>query len=109
MATKTLGTALITGASGGIGAIYAGRLARRGYDLILVARNQERLEKLASRLREETSKSVEIVNADLGKKTDLARVEQILRTYKDITMLVNNARGDGCLSCSPTSIEWRIW
>ena len=91
MATKTLGTALITGASGGIGAIYAGRLARRGYDLILVARNQERLEKLASRLREETSKSVEIVKADLGKKTDLARVEQILRTNKDITMLVNNA------------------
>ena len=91
MAKKDLGIALTTGASSGIGAIYADRLAHRGYDLILVARNQERLEALASRLRKETNKSVEVVRADLGNKEDLARVEEILKTRQGITMLVNNA------------------
>jgi short-subunit dehydrogenase len=85
------GTALITGASSGIGAIYADRLARRGYDLILVARNRERLEGLANRLTTETGRSIEIVTADLGSKADLARVEAVLRTDASITMLVNNA------------------
>jgi short-subunit dehydrogenase len=85
------GTALITGASSGIGAIYADRLARRGYDLILVARNQSRLEELAARLRDETGRSVEIVPADLNDSADLARVETVLRTHGTISMLVNNA------------------
>jgi short-subunit dehydrogenase len=88
---ETKGTALITGASSGIGAIYADRLARRGYDLILVARNRERLEGLANRLTTETGRSIEIVTADLGSKADLARVETVLRTDASITMLVNNA------------------
>ena len=48
--THSLGTALVTGASSGIGAVYADRLAKRGYDLILVARNGERLKSLSSRL-----------------------------------------------------------
>ncbi|PVE21984.1 SDR family oxidoreductase [Microvirga sp. KLBC 81] len=85
------GTALITGASSGIGAIYADRLARRGYDLILVARNQSRLEELAARLRDETGRSVEIVPADLNDEADLRRVETVLRTNDTISMLVNNA------------------
>jgi uncharacterized protein len=85
------GTALITGASSGIGAIYADRLARRGYDLILVARNQSRLEELAARLRDETGRSVEIVPADLNDSADLLRVETVLRTNSTISMLVNNA------------------
>ncbi|MDT4823097.1 3-oxoacyl-[acyl-carrier-protein] reductase [compost metagenome] len=84
-------TALITGASSGIGAIYADRLARRGYDLILVARNRERLNALAKRLSDETGRSVEVVVADLGDKADLMRVEDLLRTDASITMLVNNA------------------
>jgi short-subunit dehydrogenase len=85
------GTALITGASSGIGAIYADRLARRGYDLILVARNQSRLEELAARLRDETGRSIDIVPADLNNDADLRRVEAVLRTNSTIAMLVNNA------------------
>jgi uncharacterized protein len=85
------GTALITGASTGIGAIYADRLAKRGYDLILVARNRERLDTLARRLAGETGRTIEIVTADLSDKADLARIETLLRTDTRITMLVNNA------------------
>lgn len=85
------GTALITGASTGIGATYADRLARRGYDLILVARDAQRLEQVAQRLRKETSVKVEILPADLVNKADLLKVEQRLRTDASVTMLVNNA------------------
>jgi len=89
--TSNTGTALITGASSGIGALYADRLSRRGYDLILVARNRVRLDALAKRLSDETGRSVQVVVADLGKKDDLATVEDILRTNASITTLVNNA------------------
>jgi short-subunit dehydrogenase len=89
--TKTKGTALITGASTGIGAIYADRLAKRGYDLILVARNGSRLAALAQRLQNETGRSVETIAADLNDKADLARIETTLRTNASITLLVNNA------------------
>jgi short-subunit dehydrogenase len=91
MTTSTQGTALITGASSGIGAIYADRLARRGYDLILVARNRERLDALAKRLAAETGRKIEIVAADLGDKADLRRIEELLSSDAGITMLVNNA------------------
>lgn len=92
----TSGTALITGASSGIGAIYADRLARRGYDLVLVARNQERLDALAARLVEETGRTVDVLVADLGKPDGVAAVEQELRTNSALTLLVNNA-GIGAL------------
>jgi short-subunit dehydrogenase len=85
------GVALVTGASTGIGATYADRLARRGYDLVLVARDRKRMEDLAERLRRDTGASVEILAADLTAKSDLARVEQRLRGDERITMLVNNA------------------
>ncbi len=89
--TNTPGTALITGASSGIGAVYADRLARRGYDLILVARNRDRLDRLASRLTTTTGRSVRVVAADLGETQDLRSVEEILCNDSSITMLVNNA------------------
>jgi len=89
--TTKKGTALITGASAGIGAIYADRLAKRGYDLILVARNQSRLAALAQRLKNETGRSVETIAADLNDRADLARIETTLRNNAGITLLVNNA------------------
>jgi short-subunit dehydrogenase len=85
------GSALITGASSGIGAVYADRLARRGYDLVLVARDAERLAKLAERLRRDAGVSVDILPADLTAKSDLAAVEARLRADNEIALLVNNA------------------
>ncbi|MGO7165406.1 SDR family NAD(P)-dependent oxidoreductase, partial [Rhizobium johnstonii] len=77
-------------ASSGIGAIYAHRLAKQGYNLILVARNGERLKALASRLTDETGRTVETVVADLGYRADLARIEGVLKDDRSITLLVNN-------------------
>jgi len=85
------GTALITGASSGIGATYAERLARRGYDLLLVARDQQRLEALAERLRGEAGVRVEVLKADLTSKADLLLLEQRLRGDAAISLLLNNA------------------
>src|ERR1700722_20133260 len=89
--TTTKGTALITGASAGIGAIYADRLAKRGYDLILVARNGSRLAALADRLKSETGRAGETITADLNDKADLARIEATLLANANLTLLVNNA------------------
>ena len=89
--SNSFGTALITGASSGIGATYADRLARRGYDLVLVARDAARMQTLAAKLRAETGVAIDVVQADLTVAQDLARVEARLRDDADITLLVNNA------------------
>src|SRR6266478_185693 len=82
---------LITGASTGIGAVYADRFAKRGHDLVLVARNRERMEALAERLRRENGVHVDILGADLTDARDLAQVEARLREDTRIGILVNNA------------------
>jgi uncharacterized protein len=84
-------TVLITGASTGIGATYADRFARRGANLVLVARDRSRLQALAARLAAETGVTVEVLPADLNHPADLDRVERRLRTDPAITTLVNNA------------------
>jgi hypothetical protein len=89
--TSQKGTAVVTGASSGIGAIYADRLARRGYDLILVARSQQKLGEVAERISSGTGRVVETMPADLNHKPDLNRVEAVLRSDAGISMLVNNA------------------
>ena len=72
--TSANGTALITGASSGLGAIYADRLARRGFDLVLVARGKEALATVAQSITETTGCAVTTVQADLGNAEDLRRV-----------------------------------
>ncbi len=89
--TTHKGTALITGASSGIGALYAERLARAGHDLILVARRADKLRQLAEELTNRTGRSVETVAADLTDPADLIRIEALLRRDASITVLVNNA------------------
>lgn len=83
--------ALITGASSGIGEVYADRLAKRGYDLVLVARRAERLQALAARLTEAHGVRVETLVADLETEEGLARVEQFLSSGPAVSVLVNNA------------------
>jgi uncharacterized protein len=96
---NTLGTALVTGATSGIGEIYADRLARRGYDLILVGRNAEKLAELVAELAK-TGRHVERIAADLGQPGDLARVEARLGSDANITLLINSA---GVVSGGPLS------
>ena len=88
---STPSTVLITGASTGIGATYAERFARRGHDLVLVARDQARLDALAARLRAAHGVKPDVLRADLTRAADLAVVEARLRDDERIGVLINNA------------------
>jgi uncharacterized protein len=90
MAETHLGTALVTGASTGIGAVYADRLAKRGYDLVLVARDEARLKANAERIGGATGRRVEVLPADLSDPAAVARVAARVAA-DDVTLLVNNA------------------
>jgi hypothetical protein len=89
--TSHKGSALITGASAGIGATYAKRLAQRGYDLILVARDGGKLSQLAASLGDKFGVKTEVTPADLTKKSDLVRIEARLVEDPNIALFVNNA------------------
>ena len=91
MTIQNKGTALITGASTGISAVYADRVAWRGCDLLLVVRNQDKLARLAQHTTDRTGGSVEVLAADMNDKAGLARVETTPKCDASITMLVNNA------------------
>lgn len=83
--------ALVTGASSGLGAAFAERLARDGYDLIIVARRRDRLEALAERLQKSQNVHVEVISADLSKVDDVQAVERSIQTMNTLALLVNNA------------------
>ncbi|WP_207451091.1 SDR family NAD(P)-dependent oxidoreductase [Roseomonas marmotae] len=84
-------TALVTGASGGIGAVYADRLAARGHDLVLVARSADKLEALARDLRARYGIQAEMITADLTDPAQVARVVDRIRSGAPIDILINNA------------------
>lgn len=105
---NTRPTVLITGASSGIGTVYAERFARRGHDLVLVARDKSRLEALAARLRQEAGVAVDVLPADLTQRDELAAVEARLRDDARIGILINNAgiaQSGGFVEQSADSIE----
>jgi len=95
------GTAVVTGASSGIGSVYADRLASRGYDLLLVARRGDRLEQTAQHLRDKYGIGIEVLVADLADQEDLAALEHRL-VEKPVALLVNNAGAGGL---GPTSVK----
>jgi NADP-dependent 3-hydroxy acid dehydrogenase YdfG len=88
------GSALITGASTGIGAVYAARLARRGYDLILVSRDKERLNQLGKEIATKAGRRADARLADLTVKGDVLRIEDRLRSE------INRP------DCSKRATEW---
>ncbi|WOB49681.1 SDR family oxidoreductase [Xanthomonas hydrangeae] len=99
---------LITGASTGIGAVYAERFAQRGHNLVLVARDKPRLDTLAARLRDTHGVSVDVLQADLTQPADLTAVETRLRDDAQIGILINNAgmaQSGGVLQQTAETIE----
>ncbi len=86
-----LGIAVVTGASSGIGKVYADRLAKRGYDLLLVARRKDRLQNLAQELESQYGINAKFIVADLGDAVDLKRISDTITADPRVSLLVNNA------------------
>ncbi len=98
------GLAVVTGASSGIGSVYADRLAAQGHPLLIIARRGERLEALAKRLKDQYAIDVETLTLDLSNGNDLLRLEERLRS-DNVDVLVNNAGGGGLGLLSSTSVD----
>jgi short-subunit dehydrogenase len=87
-----MATALVTGGTSGIGAAFARALALRGYDLVIVARDEERLRETAETLKAEGARSVETISADLAVRADIDRIAlRVESADQPIDFLVNNA------------------
>src|SRR5712691_4408897 len=91
MSDAAIRKAIVTGASTGIGAVYARKLAERGYDLITVARNAARLAANANRIREQSGRTVEVIVADLANSSEVAKLSQRIAEDQAVKLLVNNA------------------
>lgn len=104
-ATNSKDTAVVTGASGGIGAVYADRLARRGYDLLLIARDDKRLGDVARRLSSQYDVTVNTLAADLTDRPSLLKLEAQFRADKNVSILVNNAGFGGTKSLVDSSVD----
>lgn len=85
------GVAIVTGASSGIGRVYADRLAARDYDLVLVARREERLRDIAADLRQRYAVNAEVLVADLSRPAGTAAVLDRFSDDASVSLLVNNA------------------
>ncbi|MCM2396617.1 SDR family oxidoreductase [Rhizobium sp. S95] len=100
--------ALITGASSGIGTVYARRLAARGHDLVLVARATDRLNTLANELRAAHGVTIEVITADLTDATQTETVAKRLLSDPPVEILVNNAGAGlsgGLSNADPVALE----
>jgi hypothetical protein len=91
MGLENPGTAVVTGASSGLGDVFARRLSEQGFDLIITARRQERLEKLAKELREKNSTKVEIIVGDLANENDIKKLADRVKEIDNLDCLINNA------------------
>lgn len=89
--SSKLGTAIVTGASSGIGKMYADRLAARGYDLVLVARRADRLREIADDLQGRFSIRAEVLVADLSQPAGLSATTERITSGESVSLLVNNA------------------
>jgi short-subunit dehydrogenase len=88
-------TAIITGATSGIGAAYARRLAQEGYDLIITGRKKEIIQKLADEVSARNKVKVNVIIADFAKEADIQRLLEVLKNKDDIEILINNAGQSG--------------
>jgi short-subunit dehydrogenase len=110
MSKAQQGTAIVTGASAGLGKIYADRLARRGYDLVLVARRGDRLAALADTLTKAYGIQARTFVADLSRGEDVERLAELIREDASITMLVNNAGvsvSGAAATLAPADVAWQ--
>lgn len=101
---KNIGTAVVTGASSGLGEVFAERLAKRGYNLKLVARRKDRLDVIAEKLQSKYGIKVTNLVADLGAEADLQKVVDDLAADQSITLLINNAGTSTLAKSTATSV-----